>query len=220
MCGRYTIKKPLKELKEKFQVTRDLFGDYQARFNVAPSQINQVILNSEGERELHGFRWGLIPLWAKDSQTNFINAKAETVHQKPSFRDSFKSKRCLVPADGFIEWERRGKDKIPHYFFVPAEDLFAFAGIWAKWEGGERSVYSFSIITTNANKLVSQFHNRMPVILKPDDYDSWLSPNVDTQTLSDLLAPYSDKEMDQFEVSKKINSPKNDSADLLSPVSR
>lgn len=219
MCGRYTVKKPLKELKEKFQVTRDLFEGYQERYNVAPSQYNPVILSREGERELHGFRWGLIPPWAKDPQTSFINAKAETVHQKPSFRASFKSKRCLVPADGFIEWERRGKDKVPHYFFVPGEDLFAFAGTWAKWDGGFQPIYSFSIITTEANKLVSRFHNRMPVILNPADYDTWLSPDADTQALRDLLVSYPDKEMDQFEVSKKINSPKNDSADLLTPVS-
>jgi putative SOS response-associated peptidase YedK len=177
-----------------------------------------VIETGKGN-ELHGYRWGLIPHWAKDKSigNKLINARAETVHEKPSFRKSFKTQRCLIPADGFIEWKKQGKEKYPHYISLKSDAVFAFAGIWAEWRMEEEVIRSCCIITTEANPYLQPIHNRMPVILNPEDYSIWLAPVEKTETLRSLLRPFPEDQMKEYEVSREINSPANDRAECLTP---
>jgi putative SOS response-associated peptidase YedK len=160
-------------------------------------------------------RWGLIPSWAKEATPGLINARAETVKEKPSFRSSFKSKRCLIPSDGFIEWKKENKEKIPYYIFLKNRRLFAFAGIWSEWKTKDLRLVTYSIITTRCNSLLKNLHDRMPVILAPELYDTWLTPHPDLESLSSLLVPYDSENMEVHRISKEINSPKNDREELL-----
>ncbi|GJL77733.1 MAG: DUF159 family protein [Nitrospinaceae bacterium] len=191
--------------------------DHKARYNIAPTQKCPVVTVQEENRELAAMHWGLIPSWAKDDKmaSRLINARAETVHEKPSFKESFKTKRCLVPADGFIEWKKNESGKQPHYFTLRDEALFAFAGIWSEWKKDGGSLRTFSIITTDCNSLVQPIHHRMPVILAPGDYKVWLAPASDLKTLQSLLAPFPADLMKRVAVSPEINSPKNDRMECL-----
>ena len=166
-------------------------------------------------------RWGLVPSWAKNIKTakTLINARSETVHQKPTFKNSFQTHRCLVPADGFIEWKVEGRKKVPHYIFLKPRSIFAFAGIWAKWDKTPSSVYSYSILTTQANTTLAPIHERMPVILEPENYKLWLASDTDGRTLCDLLSPFSSKKIGAYKISNEINSHKNDRNDLLNSLS-
>ena len=147
-----------------------------------------------------------------------INARAETIQEKASFKQSFKSKRCLIPADGFIEWEKTATGKQPHYFTLKDNGLFAFAGIWSEWEKDDELLKTFSIITTERNSLVQPVHHRMPVILAPEDYALWLAPSSDAKSLQSLLAPLAASLMERVAISSDINSAKNDRADCLRPT--
>lgn len=218
MCGRYSLSKPLKSIAEHFSIRLSL-PHFQERYNIAPSQMAPVILPIQGRRELQEMRWGLIPAWAKDIETGYrmINARAETIAEKPSFKRSFETKRCLVAADGFFEWQPSGNDKIPHYIFLKSRELFVFAGIWSEWKHKEELIRSFSIITTSANSKLRSIHERMPVILPPKYYDTWLAPDSNPQTLHRLLSPYPSEEMECHIISKMINSPKNDCPECLTP---
>jgi putative SOS response-associated peptidase YedK len=167
-------------------------------------------------------RWGLIPSWSKDSAMGFktINARAETVATSPAFRGPFRSHRCLIPADGFYEWAKTGKTKQPYCFTMADNSVFAFAGLWDYWMAPDgKAVESCSIVTTTPNALVSVVHNRMPVILHPDDYDIWLDPGFrDIQTLASMLVPYDANSMRSFPVSTRINSVKNDDTGCSEPI--
>ena len=157
-------------------------------------------------------RWGLIPSWAKDLKIGYstINARAETVDTKPSFRSAFKKRRCLVPADGFYEWQKVDSSKQSYRITLKDEGIFAFAGLWELWKGEEK-IESFTIIVTDANDFLRPIHDRMPVILEPADYDFWLDGEVQSvETLKGLLKPYSSEKMTTYPVSKRVNSPKND----------
>jgi putative SOS response-associated peptidase YedK len=158
--------------------------------------------------------WGLIPSWSTDGK-GFINARAETIEEKPSFSESFRLRRCLVPADGFFEWKRTGKERRPFYFQSRNEDPFMFAGIWDTWPNRGNAVTSCAIITTAANELVGELHDRMPLMLSVEFHETWLDPKTDRSVLREMLKPFPSLMMKMYPVSGSVNSPGNDSADLL-----
>lgn len=223
MCGRYTLRT---RGKAKFYgvpasaiplADLPLFGP---RYNIAPSQKVPVIVeraNGAEEREVALFQWGLVPSWSKDAGA-FINARAETLEQKPSFAESFLRRRCLIPADGFYEWERRGKWKQPWFFQLQDESAFAFAGIWDQWERDGRSTTSCAIITTTANELLAEIHDRMPVILTAEAQGAWLRRDADVRELKDMLAPFPAAAMKSFPVSSRVNSAQVDDPQMVEPV--
>jgi putative SOS response-associated peptidase YedK len=198
--------------------------DWSPRYNVAPTQPVPVIRQHPKEpvREFSLMRWGLIPSWAKDSSVaaSMINARAETAATKPAFRDAMKSRRCLVPANGFYEWKSDGKTKQPYCFEINDGELFAFAGIWDRWKDPSGNwMKTSSILTTTPNAVTSAVHDRMPVILDRDAYDLWLDPGMqNVGAASDLLKPYDARLMRCYPVSTKINSAANDDEECSRPV--
>lgn len=218
MCGRFTQRSPSKKIVEKFKV--EDVPPLLERYNVAPTQRVLGIRKSEGTREAAFFKWGLVPSWAKDAAigNKLINARGETVTEKPSFRDAFRSRRILVPAEGFYEWARRGDRKKPFYFHMKDGEPFAIAGLWERWEGEGEPLETCTLLTTEANSLLAPYHDRMPVILKPEDYDVWLDPDVRrAEMLKPLLRPYPDKEMAAHAVSPMVNSPSNEDPRCVEP---
>lgn len=224
MCGRFTLTVDPSELQEKFgNYTFPARAKFAPRFNIAPSQPVLAIPNDEKFRA-DFFVWGLIPMWAKDPAigNRLINARGETVAEKPSFRGSLKYKRCLILADGFYEW-KAGKDrktKTPYFIHMKDRLPFAFAGLWDSWNGPDGSaVKSCTIITTEPNELMSMIHDRMPVILHPRDYARWLDPTPQTPDhLLTLIKPFPAEAMDAYIVSTMVNKPANDSPELVVPV--
>ncbi len=213
MCGRFSLTAEDFELKERFGVEVDS-RIYKARYNAAPSQLLPVITNQEPGRA-DFFRWGLIPFWAKDPSTGskLINARAESVAEKPSFRQALRHRRCLVPANGFFEWKQSG-NRQPYFFHLKDKALFAFAGLWESWKDAEgKEIRSFTIITTTANAMMKDIHHRMPVILSPESEKAWLSNTA--QNPVDMLKPLDPGDMHLYPVSKKVNKPVNDSPDIL-----
>ena len=219
MCGRYSLTKPIKTLKEHFQAIAVAL-EHDKHYNIAPSQRVPVILAGAQGREIHALRWGLIPSWAKDPDmgNRLINARAETVHEKPSFRSSFRKRRCLVPADGFYEWQVRDQGKFPQYIRMRTGGLFAFAGLWSEWDSGQETLRTFTIITTAANRELESIHHRMPVILLPEQYDGWMDPETSSDPLKNILRPLGEGLLDHYEISKTVNSPKNDGAECIQPL--
>jgi putative SOS response-associated peptidase YedK len=219
MCGRYSFAVEDELIRERFGVTvRSAI--YKARYNCAPSQ-DLPVITGELPGELVFFRWGLIPSWAKDSTIGYrmINAKAETILEKPSFRSAVRSRRCLVPADGFYEWKKE-KGKIPYRIVRKDRVPFAMAGIWERWAGRDGTViHSFSIITTIPNELVEKIHDRMPVILRREDEQKWIGKTPEDEIIS-MLKPFPADLMESYPVSPLVNSPGNDSPDLIVPVDR
>jgi putative SOS response-associated peptidase YedK len=223
MCGRYRLSRR-KQLVEEYFDTESDEAEWTPRYNIAPSQPVPVIRQNpkEPRRELSLMRWGLIPSWAKDASVaaRMINARSETAGTKPTFRDPLTNRRCLIPADGFYEWQRTGKVKQPYCFEVNDGELFAFAGIWDRWTDPNRNtVETFSILTTSPNAVTSAVHDRMPVILDRDSYDMWLDPAMrDMTTASELLKPYDDQLMRCYPISTRINHVANDDEECSSPV--
>ncbi|MCX6280590.1 MAG: SOS response-associated peptidase [Bacteroidetes bacterium] len=218
MCGRYSFAMVDELIEERFGV-RVRTAIYKARYNCSPGQDLAVISNSSPE-ELSFFHWGLIPFWAKEKSVGYkmINAKSETITEKPSYKNAFRSRRCLIPADSFFEWTK-DHDKVPYRILMKNEQPFAMAGIWDKWTSPDGEIiHSFSILTTSPNDLMNPIHDRMPVILSPRDEKRWLSPLPESELL-DLLKPYPPEEMKAYKISRLVNSPKNDSAEVLIPVS-
>jgi len=224
MCGRYTLakKEKLKELLQgRFQIDFDEFSHIRLvpRFNVAPTQQVPVVLQEDGRRKLTPARWGLVPFWAKPGSKPLINARAETVATNGAFRDAFKSRRCLVPADGFYEWATTPMGKVPHHFTLKDDGLFAFAGIWEPMTTTDGAkVPTLSLITTTPNEMVATVHNRMPVILTPEREAAWLDGSTPPETLTSFLTPYPADRMKERAVSTRLNSAKVDSPDLLEPA--
>jgi len=219
MCGRFTLTADLSTLQEAFPFVHMPEG-MQPRYNIAPSQPVAVVPN-DGRNRLDFFVWGLIPSWAKDPSigNRMINARAETLQEKPSFRNAFRRRRCLVLADGFYEWKQDGRGKIPTYIRLASGKPFAFGGLWESWNAPDGSnVLSCTIITTQPNELLKPIHNRMPVILPESSYSLWLeSGEQDLRHLAELLAPYSAGEMLAYPVSPQVNNPKTDSPELIQP---
>ncbi|MDP2423800.1 MAG: SOS response-associated peptidase [Bacteroidales bacterium] len=215
MCGRFSLTTDEEILNERFRLAGGA-ESYVARYNCAPTQMLAVVPNADPGR-ISYFRWGLIPFWAKDISigNKLINARAETILEKPAFRNAFRTRRCLVLSDGFFEWKKSGKLKVPYYITLQNHEPFAMAGIWETWEDKIGvSFRSFSIITTAANDLMQPLHNRMPVILNPEDEPVWLERNY-ASGLQALLKPFPSNRLKAYRVSVLINSPRNDSPDII-----
>ena len=220
MCGRYTLATQAGRLAEEFGLDASSV-EFPANYNVAPTQGVAAVLEEGGGRDLEVLRWGLIPPWADDPQigSRMINARSETAPEKPSFRRAFRERRCLIPADGFYEWRRTNGAKQPYYIHMEGGHSFAFAGLWESWDkGGEGEVRTCTILTTRANALVDEIHERMPVILAPDAYDVWLDPASERDELAGLLAPYPEDEMEAYLVSRFVNSPSNNDPRCIEPA--
>jgi len=222
MCGRFVLTSDAKAIQQQFDL--DTVPDtMQARYNIAPTQPIAVISN-ENSKALDFFQWGLIPSWSKDPTigSKMINARGETVDEKPSFRSAFKRRRCLIPANGFYEWTKSGssKTKTPVFVHLDNQALFAFAGLWETWHSPEGDeIRTCTIITTEPNDLVKPLHSRMAVILDEEDYDLWLSPDeLPADALKPLLRPYSSERMNVYEVSTLVNKPTNDVPECIVPV--
>jgi putative SOS response-associated peptidase YedK len=224
MCGRYTLRVSPAELAEIFETLRTI--EWSPRYNIAPTQTVVAVRQSEqGDgRELALLRWGLIPSWSKDMKigSSLINARADGVATKPSFRHAFKKKRCLIPADGFYEWQAVPGQKTKQPFHIGVRDVpvFAFAGLWEQWTDPEgKPVQTSAIITTDANEAMQPVHNRMPVILDPADYDEWLDRDEqDAEKLQRLLKPFPADRMQLVPVSTLVNSPRNEKPECVQPL--
>lgn len=216
MCGRYRLSRRKQIIEERFDVASD--DDWIPRYNIAPTQPVPVIRQhpKEPRRDMSLMRWGLIPSWSKgvSGAAMLINARSETAAIKPAFRDQLVSRRCLIPADGFYEWQRRGTQKQPFCFEVNDGELFAFAGLWDRWKDPTGQwVRSCSILTTTANPITSPVHDRMPVILDRANYDLWLDPGMtNVAEVVDLLKPYNADGMRRYPVSPRLNHVANDDA--------
>jgi putative SOS response-associated peptidase YedK len=214
MCGRYSFTLPPEALRELFRVATSL--NLQPRYNIAPTQIVPVIgVEPDGARALRMFRWGLVPRWSKEMPKGapLINARSEGIAESRMFGEAFSRRRCLVPADGFYEWsqDRSTSDKRPWRMVDPERPAFAFAGLWEGWRSPAGEVIrSFAIVTTSANEALSHIHDRMPVILKREDEDSWLDPGSTEPKLQSLLAPYDRTKTEVYRVDARVNSVKND----------
>lgn len=216
MCGRYTIIAKAEEIEKRFNVK--VPETYKPRYNAAPTQILPVITN-ESPEGLSFFNWGLVPNWAKNKSisSKLINARAETLSEKASFKNALKHRRCLIPADGFYEWKKSSKkSKIPYRIFLKSKKLFAFAGLWEEYEDEEQKiVHTFSIITTAANSTILTIHDRMPVILEQDSEQDWLSSSISIEDHIDLLNTYDEEKMEFHSISPLVNSVTNDNPQLI-----
>ena len=221
MCGRFSLTADLGELVRRFEFEGDWL-ELEPNYNVAPTQ-NVLTVIDAGENRRGGFmRWGLIPHWAKNPAVGspMINARAETVAQKPAFRDALKRRRCLVLADGFYEWQKVGRGKRPMRVVLKSREPFAFAGLWESWRNPEGDVIrSCTVVTTEANDLLRPIHERMPVILPRELEGFWLDGDVtDSAVLTDALVPYPEDPMEVYEVSPLVNKATNNGPDLIAPV--
>lgn len=214
MCGRFTLTLNPDQLQMAFNLSEPPPADLAPRYNIAPSQAVAVIANGTS-RKLEFFKWGLIPSWAKDPKigNRLINARAETLAEKPSFRAALKKRRCLILADGFYEWKKEGKTKTPMYLRLKEGEPFAFAGLWETWKSpDDELIKSCTIITTEPNALVKKIHDRMPVILPAKAYDLWLSPDeLPAEKTLPLLKPFAATQMKAVSVSPLVNNPAFDS---------
>jgi putative SOS response-associated peptidase YedK len=220
MCGRFTLTLDPGELQDKLDLGPFL-EMYQPRYNIAPTQPVSVVRDGKS-RAIEQFRWGLIPFWAKDMEigSRMINARAETLVEKPSFRNLIKKKRCLILANGFFEWSIQDplKGKAPFYFQVDHGEPFTFAGLYDEWKPTEsENVLSCTIITCAPNELIATYHNRMPVILSEKDRWNWLEEKSPVDSILDMLLPFPSERISVYPVSKAINSPQNDSPQILLP---
>ncbi len=220
MCGRFAQRTPAKRLAKEFSVA--VPEGVEPRYNIAPTQDILAVRRVENDREAVWLKWGLVPSWAKDLSmgARLINARSETVEEKPSFREAFKQRRCIIPADGFYEWRKAGGRKQPFFFQLRDERVFGFAGLWEQWKGvGGELIESCTIMTTEANEVLKPVHDRMPVILHPDDYTLWLDAETREQgLLKDLLRPFPSSEMSSYPVSHLINSPQQQGRSLVTQV--
>lgn len=220
MCARYNLRTSLDDVIRHFRV--DLRQqELPFRYNIAPTQTVPIVRMEDDARQLAMVRWGLIPSWTKKPwKQPLINARGETVHEKPAFRAAFKRRRCIVPATGFYEWKREAKQKQPYHIRLKNDSLAGFAGLWERWENADGElVDSCTIITTEPNEIVAPLHDRMPAFLQPDDYDYWLTaPETENEGLRKLITFYPADKMEAIPVSTVVNSVKNESPECIVPV--
>ncbi len=221
MCGRFTFRKLSPAVMAGFGVA-ETAREPRLSFNVAPGQAVAVVVQEGDNRKLDTYRWGLVPAWAKDPSLGYkmINARGETVAEKPAFREAFLKRRCLILADGFYEWSQGAKSKTPYCFTLADEEVFAFAGLWERWKAPDGTeLRTCAIVTVGANDLMRPYHHRMPVILNPRHYSRWLDPEFhDKAFLLALLQPYPGNGMRVRSVSTLVNSPKNDGPQCVLPL--
>jgi len=221
MCGRYSLTTPAEAVRRAFDYRER--PNLMPRANIAPTQdVAAVRLDGEGARRFVALRWGLIPAWAKDlsAGARTINARAESVSEKPSFRSAFRHRRCLIAADGFYEWKTEDGVKQPYRIAAPDGAVFAFAGLWERWEKapGGAPVESCTIVTTEANETLRAIHHRMPAILDPADYETWLNPSTPSAGALALLRPCPPERLTAYRVSRRVNSVANDDLSLIEPL--
>lgn len=226
MCGRFNLRTSVEGIVQQFLpgITQDHLPPITPRYNIAPTQLITCVMQSAADapRRLSLLRWGLLPVWAKDAAigSRMINARSETIAEKPAFRTPFKSRRCLIPADGYYEWKLEAEGKQPYEFFRRDGKLLALAGLWEsnKFLGSPGApLLSCTIITTTANEYASDVHDRMPVILEPQHWDQWLDPaKHDSEALQKLLQPAAEDLLDRRPVSKRLNNVRHQGADVLS----
>ena len=221
MCGRFTLHTDLSQIQKAFQLDHVAL-ESEPSYNVAPTQSVLAVVRQDGENVLTRMRWGLVPSWAKDMSigSKMINARAETLADKPAFKRLLKSRRCLVVADGFYEWRKNGTQKIPMYIRLKSGGPFGFAGLYDTWRSPDaETVVSCTIITGAPNELVAPIHDRMPVILPKQAYAEWLDPaNSDPIRLLPLLTPYPPRDMEAFAVSRLVNATANNSPECIAPA--
>jgi putative SOS response-associated peptidase YedK len=220
MCARLTLTTTGHELADLFGLADDQITSVQKRYNIAPMQWIPVVRVRDGQRELVNLRWGLIPSWVRDPKpTGLVNARSETVSEKPSFREPFRHRRCLVPADGFYEWTPVGRKKQPCYFRKAHGGLMALAGLWDRWQGPEGVLETVTVLTVPANELIQPLHDRMPAILTPDQFAVWLDPHEHRiDRLLPLLNSYSAEQMECWPVHPRVNSATIDEPGLNQPL--
>jgi putative SOS response-associated peptidase YedK len=224
MCGRFTLRTQLSRLIEHFELDAEAVRQlplFDARYNIAPTQEILVVRQFDRRRKPDMMRWGLVPSWSKDPKSGppLINARSESLAEKPTFRVALRQRRCLIPADGFYEWQKVGAPKQPYYIHRSDGEPFAFAGLWEQWDRGP-IIESCTIVTTAANSRLRQLHDRMPVILTPQDYAAWLNPDTDDpKLLAHLLAPAPDDEVAFQPISTRVNNVRNDDAACIEALS-
>ncbi len=223
MCGRFTLRASREQIAALFQLPLEQVPPLAPRYNIAPTQpvLALRVPHTTGHKELTFLNWGLIPFWADDPKigNRMINARAESVADRPAFRAAFRYRRCLIPADGFYEWRKVNGRKQPYLIQHRDASPFAFAGLWEHWEREGSVIESCTIITVPPNPLVAELHDRMPAILPEEDYALWLDPHVqDKRRLLPLLRPYPAERLEAFPVSPRVNNPRNDDPDLVVPL--
>ncbi len=222
MCGRYTFHQKVEDLAKRYDLS-SVPESIRDNFNVAPGHIMPIIVEEDGKPKLEMMKWGLVPVWAKDPNIGYkmINARSESIFEKPAWRSVILKKRCLIPANGFYEWKKFMTDekerKQPFYIHPKQEEIFSFAGVWEAWRDSENNIWkTYSIITTEPNKEMSSIHDRMPVILHPEDEASWLeSSRVTRDSIEPLLRPLEDGALEMYKVSTDVNTVKNNDEHLL-----
>src|ERR1041384_7394362 len=219
MCGRYAITTAPEAIRQLFGYLEQ--PSFPPRYNVAPTQRWPIVRMAEGKRQLALVRWGLIPAWVKDPRTFslVINARGESVLDKPALRHAMKYRRCLFPADGFYEWNRSGERTQPCFVRLKSGQPMAFAGLWESWRGANgEEMESAAIVTTTASRSIAHIHDRMPVIVPPEAFDFWLDPKVDAQTAAAVIQPAKDDTIEHYEVSRAVNRFENDWPKLVEPL--
>jgi putative SOS response-associated peptidase YedK len=221
MCGRFSLQTPEAQIREAFNLPVTEKLGLSPRYNIAPSQDIPILRDTDNGHELTLAQWGLVPHWSKVSKTKYstINARIETVAEKSTYRTPFKRRRCLIPADGFYEWKVINGHKIPHYIKMRTGGVFAFAGIWDRWEGEGEILDSCSIIVMPANEVMKPLHERMPAIIAPAHYDLWLDPRVtDKDEIMGYLNSAPSSQLKFYPISPWVNSPKNDDERCIQPA--
>ena len=221
MCGRFTLQTPEEKIRQTFHLMATRQLGLSPRYNIAPSEEIPIIRNTDSFPDLHLAKWGLVPHWSKEPATRYstINARIETVADKPAYRSAFKHRRCLIPADGFFEWKRVNNHKIPHYVRMQNHHLFAFAGIWDRWEGNGQVLDSCSIIVMPANSVMKPLHERMPAIIAPAHYDLWLDARItEKDEIMGMLNAAPASQLIFYPVSQWVNTPANDDPRCIQAV--
>ena len=223
MCGRFSIHTPESRIREAFNLEHTEPLGLQSRYNIVPSQQIPIIRVKETSREMVLAQWGLVPHWSTEPKTRYstINARIESVAEKPTYRTPFKRRRCLIPADGFYEWKQAAGNKVPCHIHMKNSEVFAFAGLWDHWEGEGKALDSCTIIVMPSNAIMKPIHERMPAIIAPAHYDYWLDSGVtDKQEIMQYLTSAPSSQLSAYPVSTWVNSPRNNGERCIQPVNR